>query len=271
MTTFRKRYSIPLAIAVGLVVAVSLTALPDSHSALAAESPVGLGKADSFAVLAGAEVTNTGPTVVSGDLGVNAGSSVKGFPPGTVINGKIHVTDALSGEAKLDLTKAYLDAANRTDTTPKRYGALDNLTLGSGVYSSPGNLTLGGTLVLNGDASSVFIFKAAKALIVDSTAQVAFTGGASACNVFWQVTSSATLNTGANFAGTIMADASVTAFTGAKITGRLLASTALVSMQSNTVTRPDCGTTPSQSPPPTATKLPAGPAKPISRRAGYTG
>jgi hypothetical protein len=267
MTTFRKRYSIPLAIAVGLVVAVSLTALPDSHSALAAESPVGLGKADSFAVLAGRTVTNTGNTIVSGDVGVNAGSTIEGFPPGKIVNGDRHQADSLSALAQLDLTKAYLDAASRTDTTSKTYVALDNLTLQPGVYSSTLDLTLDGPLVLNGDKNSVFIFKAARALEVGSNAKVSFTGGANACNVFWQVTSSATLQTGANFAGTVMALTTVTAKNGAAVTGRLLARNGEVTLINNAITRPTCATTPVPTPSPS----PAGPAKPISGRAGYTG
>jgi hypothetical protein len=260
MTRSRRRYLFPAVVALGLVVSVGLTAIPDSRPALAAESPVGLGNAGSFAVLGGQLVSNTGPTVIAGDLGVSPKPAVTGFPPGTV-NGTTHPADAVSALAQLDLTTAYLDAANRTDTTSKRYGALDGLTLGPGVYSSPLDLTLGGTLVLNGDATSVFIFKAARALDVGSSSVVSFTGGASACNVFWQVTSSATLNTGANFAGTIMALTSVMAQTGAKVTGRLLARNGEVTLDTNTITRPTvCATAP-----------PATPATPVPGRAHYPG
>ena len=100
MTKSMRRISVSLFVSLGLVVAVSLTAVPGSPSAHAAESAVGLGNAGSFAVLGAETVTNTGPTTVSGDLGVNAGSAVTGFPPGIVSNGAIHAADTLSGLAQ---------------------------------------------------------------------------------------------------------------------------------------------------------------------------
>jgi hypothetical protein len=259
MTTTPRRYLLPLFVALGLVVSVSLTALPDSHPAIAAESPVGLGNAGSFAVLGATTVTNTGPTVVSGDLGVNAGSAVTGFPPGTVINGAQHATDTLSGLAQQDLVTAYNDAASRTPTT-SGLTALDGLTLVPGVYSG-GALTLGGNLTLNGSATGVFIFQATSTLIAGSTSHVLFSGGAGPCNVFWQVASSATLQTNADFSGTIMAQTSVTAATAAKITGRLLARTGGVSMDSNVITRPTACESSTPAPPPT----------PVPSRARFTG
>src|ERR1700675_3338181 len=75
----------------------------------AAQPPVGLGTAASFAVLGGQAVTNTGPTVLNGDLGVSPGTAITGFPPGTV-NGATHSADAVAGQAKSDLTAAYNDA-----------------------------------------------------------------------------------------------------------------------------------------------------------------
>lgn len=258
MITAIKRVSIPL-VALGLVVSLGLVVTPADPSAQAAETSVGLGNAGSFAVLAASTVTNTGPTVISGDLGVNAGSAVTGFPPGIVNNGAIHSTDTLSGQAQNDLVTAYNDAAGRTNTA-SGLGALDNLTLVSGVYAG-GALTLGGNLTLSGSATDVFIFKATSTLDVGSGAHVLFTGGANACNVFWQVASSGALHTGANFAGTIMALTSVTADTGATITGRLLARTGTVTMDTNTITRPtSC-----------VTSTPGTPPAPVPGRARFTG
>ena len=259
MTTAIKRASMPLLVALGLVVSVGLAATPDLHLANAAESPVGLGSAGSFAVLSASTITNTGPTIVSGDLGVNAGSAITGFPPGTVINGAKHQADALSGLAQNDLVTAYNDAAGRTPTA-SGLGALDGKTLVPGVYAG-GALTLGGTLTLSGSATDVFIFQATSTLDAGKSSRVLFTGGATACNVFWQVASSATLETGANFAGTIMALKSVSANTGATITGRLLARTGAVTMQTNTITRPtSC-----------ATSAVGTPATPVPGRARFTG
>ncbi|MHB1172602.1 MAG: ice-binding family protein [Lacisediminihabitans sp.] len=257
--TRSKRVSVPLFIGLSLVVAVSLTAVPGSPSAHAAGAAVGLGNAGSFAVLAATTVTNTGPTIVSGDLGVNAGSAVTGFPPGIVNNGTIHATDTLSGLAQQDLVTAYNDAAGRTPTTTGLV-ALDGLTLAPGVYSG-GALSLGGTLTLNGGANDVFIFQASSTLITGTGSHVLLTGGATECNVFWQVASSATLNAGSAFVGTVMALTSVTAKTGATVSGRLLARTGAVTLDTNVITRPtSCGTSGI-----------APPATPVPGRARFTG
>ncbi|MEO6944090.1 MAG: ice-binding family protein, partial [Lacisediminihabitans sp.] len=179
-------------------------------------------------------------------------------PPG-IVNGAIHQTDTVSGQAQNDLVTAYNDAAGRTPTTTG-LTALDNMTLVPGVYSG-GALSLGGNLTLNGSAAGVFIFQATSTLNAGATSHILFTGGASACNVFWQVASSATLETGADFAGTIMALASVTANTGATITGRLLARTGGVDMHANVITRPaSC-----------ATSAVGTPATPVPGRARFTG
>ena len=94
------------------VVAIVIAIQP----AAAADGPVGLGTADSYAVLAGSTVTNTGSSVISGDLGVSPGSAVTGFPPGIVNNGTIHAADAAAAGAQTDLTTAYNDAAGRAVT-----------------------------------------------------------------------------------------------------------------------------------------------------------
>ena len=259
MTRSTKRVSISLFIGLGVVVAVSLNAVSGPPSARAAESAVGLGNAGSFSVLAAATVTNTGGTQVFGDLGVNAGSAVTGSPPGQVINGTIHATDTLSGLAQQDLVTACNDAAGRTPTKTGLV-ALDGLTLAPGVYSG-GALSLGGTLTLNGGANDVFIFQATSTLVTGSGSQVLLTGGATECNVFWQVAKSATLNTGSAFVGTVMALTSVTAKTGATVRGRLLASTGGVTLDTNVITRPtSC-----------ATSGTATPAIPVPGRAKFTG
>ncbi|MEV7967061.1 ice-binding family protein [Sphaerisporangium sp. NPDC088356] len=211
------------------------------HTAGAAQAPVGLGTATSYAVLAGSAVTNTGPTVVTGDLGVNPGSAVTGFPPGTVI-GTIHAADAAAVQAQVDLTTAYNDAAGRTPVTtvPTELGGT---TLTPGVYTSAaGTLGITGNLTLDaqGDPNAVFIFQAASTLITASASTVTLIGGAQACNVFWQVGSSATLGTSSSFVGSILALASITVTTGVTVNGRLLARNGAVTLDSDTVTRSDC-------------------------------
>ena len=259
MTKSMRRISVSLFVSLGLVVAVSLTVVPGSPSAHAAESAVGLGNAGSFAVLGAKTVTNTGPTTISGDVGVNPGSAVTGLTAAQVTNGTIHAADALSGLAQKDLVTAYNDAAGRTPTKAG-FGALDGLTLAPGVYSG-GELSLGGTLTLKGGANDVFIFQASSTLITGSGSKVLLTGGATECNVFWQVASSATLNTGSAFVGTVMALTSVAAKTGATVSGRLLARNGEVTLEDNKIIRPtSC-----------ATSSTAKPATPVSGRAKFTG
>lgn len=206
----------------------------------AAVSPVGLGTATSYAVLAGTTVTNTGPSTVDASLGVSPGSAVVGFPPGLVSGGAIHAADAQAGKAKSDLVTAYNAAAGRA-TTVTVSADLGGQTLVSGVYTG-GALSLTGTVVLDaqGDPNAVFVFQAASTLITASASRVSLINGASACRVFWQVTSSATLGTGSSFVGTVLALTSITAATGASIAGRLLARNGAVTLDSNTFTGAAC-------------------------------
>ena len=200
---------------------------------------VSLGTAASFGVLAGSTVTNTGATVVTGDLGVDPGASVTGFPPGTV-TGSTHVNDATSAQAKLDLTTAFNDAAARTTGLLTVSGDLAGLTLSPGLYASTSSLANSGTLTLNalGDPNAVFIILAASTLTTGPGSQVVLAGGAKASNVFWQVGSSATLGTNSSFKGTILADQSITLNTGARLDGRALTQVGAVTLDANAVTVP---------------------------------
>jgi hypothetical protein len=207
-----------------------------------AQAPVPLGTADAFAVLAGTTVTNTGPTVVNGDLGVSPGAAIVGFPPG-VVNGNVHSADATAAQAQLDLTTAYNNAAGQptTATIPTQLGGA---TLGPGVYdSAAGDFDITGTLTLDGqgDPNAIFIFKTASTLVTAAgNSQVDLVNGARSCNVFWQVGSSATLGTNTVFRGNILALTSITATTGAVVDGRLLARNGAVTLDTNTVTRAQC-------------------------------
>ena len=209
-----------------------------------ASSPaaVGLGTASSFAVLAGSTVTNTGLSVINGDLGVSPGTAVTGFPPGTVVGGTIHAGDAVAGAAEADLTTAYNDAAGRAPNQDLTGQDLGGQTLAPGVYKYDSSAGLTGTLTLDGQGNpdAVFIFQIGSTLTTASASNVVFINGARACNAFWQVGSSATLGTGTSFAGNILALASITATTGVSVDGRLLAQTGAVTMDTNAVQRADC-------------------------------
>ena len=202
--------------------------------------PIVLGTSGAFAVLAGSTVTNTGPTLVTGDLGVWPGTAITGFPPGILIGTQYAgVTPAMTAQG--DLTVAYNDAAGRTLCLVSIVGDLGGLTLPPGLYKSTSFLEITtGDLVLDaqGDPNAVWIFSMAASLTVANTRQVSIIGGGSAANVYWQVGSSAVIGTGVAMMGTIMADQSISFATGAVLKGRALARVAAVTLDSTTVTKP---------------------------------
>ena len=213
-----------------------------SPSAYAAEATVGLGTSAAYSVLGGQTVTNTGPSTLSGDLGVSPGTAITGFPPGKVA-GATHAADAQASQAESDLTTGYNDAAGRAKTASVA-GDLVGKNLTSGVYKSTGPLALSGTLTLNGQGNpnAVFVFQISTTLITASASKVSVVNGAQACNVFWQVGSSATLGTHSSFTGTILALTSITVTTGTVVQGRALARNGAVTLDDDTFTSAACKT-----------------------------
>ena len=256
-----------LLLSAGIAVTLAIGMLAVGRTANAAgPAPVGLGTAAPFAVLAGTPaVTNTGATTITGDLGIHPAAAVTGFPPG-IVNGMIHAADAVALQAKSDLVIAYDDAAGRTPVTVVAGGTLGGRTLVPGVYNAGGaTLDLTGTLTLDGqnDPNSVWIFQATSDLITASSSSVRFINGGQPCNVFWQVTSSATLGSGSSFAGTILALTSITMNSGVTVDGRALARNGNVTLINDTITRSTCSTpTPTPSPTPTASPSPIPTASP---------
>ena len=193
-------------------------------------------------VLAGSTVTNTGSTTVAGDVAVSPGTAVTGFPPG-IASGTIHTADAAAGEAQNALTAGYNDAAGRSGGLAVA-GNIGGRTFTSGIYKSTSSLAITSgdvTLDAQGNPDAVFIFQIASTLTTASGSHVILTNGATACNVFWQVGSSATLGTNSTFKGSIMADQSITITTGATLEGRALARIGAVTLDTDVITGCNCG------------------------------
>ena len=216
---------------IALTILVSLLAAP---YALGAPS---LGTAEGFGVLGGSAVTNTGPTVVQGDLGVSPGTSFTGFPPG-IVNGTTHIADGVALQAQTDLTTAYNGLALLPCDTDLTGQDLGGLTLTPGVYCFDSSAQLTGTVTLNavGNPSAEFIFQIGSTLTTASNSSVEVINGGNNCNIYWQVGSSATLGTTTSFAGNILALTSITLNTGANTSGRLLARNGAVTLDSNGIT-----------------------------------
>jgi len=219
--------------ALGMVVALV-------GGAAAAPTAVSLGAADSFAVLAGSGITNTGPTTISGDLGTYPLTSITGASSLTV-TGTNHGGDAVTQSAKTDLVTAYNAVAGEGPPSPI-VADLAGQTLTAGVYNSASSIGLSGSLTLDagGNPDAVFVFQAGSTLTTGPGSNVVLIHGAQSCNVYWQVGTSATLGTYSTFRGTILALSSITVTTGVTVDGRVLARNGAVTLDTDTITRSTC-------------------------------
>jgi hypothetical protein len=241
MKTHNKMRFIPLLLTLLLVVMMAAPTIPSVS--IAAQPTVNLGTTKSFAVLAGSEITNTGPTTINGDVGLHPGTAFTGQGEAT-ISGEVHLADDVAEQAKADLVIAYNDAAGRLPVTtiPTELGGT---TLTPGIYDSAnGTFQITGTLTLDaeGDPDGVFVFKTAATLITASGSSVSLINDAHFCRIFWQVGSSATLGTDSEFVGHILALQSITAETGATVRGQLLARNGAVTLDRNTINNEVCAT-----------------------------
>jgi hypothetical protein len=232
---------------IGLKAILGLAALLIGTSQLHA---VTLGtNVQTFAVLGGSTVTNTGSTVVTGNLGVSPGSAVTGIPPAVVVGGSVHAADALAAQAQSELTTAYNAVAATACTADLSGQDLGGLTLTQGVYCFSSSAQLTGVLTLNfqGDPNAQFLFKIGSTLTTASNSSVLLTNtGGTACppNLYFQVGSSATLGTTTSFVGNILALTSITLNTGANVIGRTLARNGAVTLDSNTINSAVCPAAP---------------------------
>ncbi|MEV8633544.1 DUF4082 domain-containing protein [Streptosporangium sp. NPDC051023] len=239
-----------LVIALAGVLAMGVVAGTPGRASAA--QPVNLGYAGSFAVLA-SSVANTNLTTVTGNLGVSPGSSVTGFPPG-VVNGTTYAGDPIAAQAKTALNAAYNDAAGRTPTATVA-AQLGGTTLAPGVYTTAGGgFSITGTLTLDAqsDPDAVFIFQAST-LSTSNVSNIALTGGAQADNVFWQLSTAATLGTFSTFRGNVLSLSSAAVSSGAAVFGRVFSVNGTVTLQGTSTPPKTRVTVPND--PPTTTAL----------------
>jgi hypothetical protein len=201
----------------------------------AAQQDVPLASVGSFAVLGGSTVTSAGMTVLGGNLGVSPGTRITGFGPG-VVHGTIYAGGPVAAQAQADLSTAYTNVVARLHPTavPADIGGM---TIPPGLYNAPVSLGISGTVTLDGknDKNSMFIFQIPSTLTTEVNSQVVLINKANACNVFWQVGSSATLDTGSKFEGTVMTAASISLGRKVQVRGRLLAQAGAVTLLDNKV------------------------------------
>jgi type VI secretion system secreted protein VgrG len=222
------------------IFSLSVLAFGFSVSApIAQADTITLGNATPFAVLAGSAVTNTGSSVIDGDVGVSPGTSITGFPPGSVTPpGTINDKNAAANQAQIDLTTAYNALAGLSPTSTLTGTNLGGLTLTPGVYFFATSAQLTGTLTLNAEglSNALWVFQVGTALTTASASAVSIINPGPDDALYWQVGSSATLGTGTDFEGNLLAKASITLNTGATDNcGRVLAENAAVTLDTNTI------------------------------------
>lgn len=236
-----------------VIITAALIAMPSAaHAAIG--TPVELGAGSTFAVLAGAGITNTGATTLGGDVGSFPTTSISGMGTVTLVDGVDRSGTTVTQQAKTDLVTAY-NAASAQSPDPLGGVELAGLTLEPGVYDTGGVIELNGNLTLdaNGDPDAVFVFLSTSTLLAGTGSSITFIDGATACNLYWRVPSSATISAGSQFAGTILAEMTISFGAGATLEGRALAQVGEVTMINNVITRPECAATgPSSSPAPSA-------------------
>lgn len=232
--------SVVSAVAVGDVVTVKAAAYGNSGNMIqlvgSLASPSAIGVASTYAVIGASAVTNTGSSVLSGNLGIypNNGSSVTGFPPGTV-SGVENEGNSAAASAQAAAQAAYTSMNAMTATAIS--STLDGQTLAPGVYKeSSGHFNLAqsgaGTLTLSGAGTYIFQCSSTLTTGAGGIPTITLSSGAKASNVYWVVGSSATINAGSagTFQGNIIAQASVTDTLGGTVNGTLVALTGAVTL-----------------------------------------
>jgi hypothetical protein len=225
----------------GLIASVGLAAIICSASPAWAQSYLG-GNLRPFAILGASTVTCTGASVVTGDVGVSPLAAVVGFPVPCTDAGTIHSADATAAAAQVDLTTAFNTLSAQPCGLDLTGTDLGGLTLTPGIYCFSSSAALTGTLTLNalGNPAAVWVFQIGSTLT--TAGNVTFINAVNpSCGVQWRVGSSATIGSGSQMAGNILAQTSITLVNGANLIGRALARTGAVTLDNNQVSFAACG------------------------------
>jgi hypothetical protein len=235
-----------------VLVVLAVATITTNVARAAGPTPVPLGTAGNFRILAKTGISTTGTTSVVGDIGVSPidSTAITGFgltmdssntfSTSALVTGRVYAADYASPTPTMmttaisDMETAYTNAAGRTDPDHTELGAGDitSMTLAPGLYKwSTGVLIGAAGVTLSGGASDVWIFQIAQDLTVGNGAIVTLSGGAQVTNIFWQVAGQVTLGTTSQFKGIILCQTLIEMNTGANLEGRALAQTA-VTLQS---------------------------------------
>jgi hypothetical protein len=240
-------------------IALAMTLVFAAVPVAAQASAVNLGTVSPFVVLGGSTVTNESTSVLNGDLGLSPGTSLTGFNE-AVVNGVTHENDAVAAQGQSDLTTAYNVAAGQPVSPSNDLTGTDlgNLKLTPGAYGFSTSAQLTGQLTLDakGDPNAQFVFVIGSTLTTASASSVVLVNGASPCNVYWKVGSSATLGSTTSFQGNLMSLASISVNNGVTVVGRLLAREGAVTLINDVLSAPNCATGSTPTPTPTLTPTP---------------
>ena len=233
-----------------------------SGSSVEAAGTISLGSATSFGILSGAGTTNSGNSVLLGDLG--------NYPTGSYTNsgslnltGTNHFADSVTQSAQADLQVALsnVNSQTPTGTIPLELGGQ---TLTAGVYRASNiepYYTMNGVLTLDGggNPNAIFVIKGTRLSTTHDIANVKLINGAQSCNVYWSFVTAATeasvnLGSGTNFTGSILIDRNITVSPDVVVKGRLLSTSGTISTSFDYIYVPTCSSpTPTPTPSQTAT------------------
>jgi hypothetical protein len=211
-----------------------------SYTLTVTVAPLSLGAAGNYVLLANTTITNTGLSIITGNIGLYPGTSITGFPPG-ISFGTVDINNSAASNAQAELIFAYNQAASLVPNTilsAAIYTTTSNQILTPGIYSIGTALQINGNLVLSGNVNSVFVFQVGSTLTTAVGSNIVLLGGVNPANVYWQVGTSATLGTSSVLNGVLLANISVSTNTSAVVNGRLFAINGAITLDTNNITAP---------------------------------